>query len=1050
MGGDARRKNLRDAIAATRQEAHEHSTWRVTIDCDTTGERYRAIRATTCTKQTNGTSTCKPCLSLMKTTHSFRSALDRYKRAQSKDPGTGEKNTRVWAGNRPAKAIALRELHKQNHHLRRDLARAKARMIRHGATILPVRNMYQAVTECLARNDKKGALCHLTRLSTPVSTADEGHTTEQKQQGQQETALAIAKYMLSPTRRGKQTESTVIDFAAYLRIIVGPAAYNFVRDNIKLPDQRTAERARPQGDPFGVGVTRKNFEIIRDIYKNIMATKGITGKIPCTLAEDETAINAVLRWDYKTDTVFGSCGKLCAEKCGTKGECKSKGCQDTHYCVYQTLNLSPVIGDDDNSYQRLAAYVGEQRPARMLRVIMVNPLVRGLPPLPLVVIGTCRTATHRDYLLPQWTMVRKLFREVFSEIGMVVHTHGSDGDPLRRREFLLRAHQEQGERYGSNATGFTHTGRVTTDPVTQEQHIELPGDDDHIHCIKKITNCGHHSARKLQLGPRKLACLETLKGFVDGIPESMHGIRKKDLDRHGYKAMDVPSALRLCSQKALSTIEEALTSPVGTMPPQPHLGGMKRFMEILRTYASLYLSRADTHATRVRNAATVVTYIRLWREWVRNTKDMTLDTNFLSRECAQDVILSCHQILLLLKLFRDKYPHLECPFDRCGTDCCEDLFSALGSFVDNKHTYSVYDAIQTLRAKLDLERIKAHGNLNFKERKRHRTACFDDLPGVPHNPRQWLTDDELEAAWNEGVAIGYKMAQEDDMKPPAINLRLAPHNRRWARWWTHPHEFDPKAPAKGRDDQQELEGEEEHEGNHENANSSDDDDDEDNADDSDDSDDDNIPLAFMRAASVQAPAPKVSTMINTPGGRRHKMAALQQLAGSGTTVSADRGMRARAAHAASRETFDVATNDWVLGIGTDVAVQFEAGNNTCLGKIIAMRKRTKKEGDPDRRWVKYRKPVVMNGSSGERKDLGDLYVTCRFYKRTRAAIPKGKKRTTQYYKFNVADSTEYHVTMIICPLKMDYDPASDLYALDDKCQEVIAAAHRGEGTWDPN
>ena len=85
--------------------------------------------------------------------------------------------------------------------------------------------------------------------------------------------------------------------------------------------------------------------------------------------------------------------------------------------------------------------------------------------------------------------------------------------------------------------------------------------------------------------------------------------------------------------------------------------------------------------------------MRLWREWTKHYKEDPADypqvnqrANFVTREGAQDTLLSCHFAVLLIRLFRDKYPEQSIPFHRCGSDCCECLFSSLGSWVVNKRT----------------------------------------------------------------------------------------------------------------------------------------------------------------------------------------------------------------------------------------------------------------------------------------------------------------------------------------------------------------------------
>ena len=88
------------------------------------------------------------------------------------------------------------------------------------------------------------------------------------------------------------------------------------------------------------------------------------------------------------------------------------GCADTHACMYEGDEVAFVIGDDGElTYTRLTEYVRTRKVARLMRLIIINPLVEQLPPLPVMVVGTCSTFSYEDYLVPQWRAVESMFRE---------------------------------------------------------------------------------------------------------------------------------------------------------------------------------------------------------------------------------------------------------------------------------------------------------------------------------------------------------------------------------------------------------------------------------------------------------------------------------------------------------------------------------------------------------------------------------------------------------------------------------------------------------------
>jgi hypothetical protein len=287
-----------------------------------------------------------------------------------------------------------------------------------------------------------------------------------------------------------------------------------------------------------------------------------------------------------------------------------------------------------------------------------------------------------------------------------------------------------------------------------------------------------------------------------------------------------------------------------------------------------------------------MTYLRLWREWVRNQNNYNLHENYITREAAQDVILSCHFAILLIKLFRDHYPGQKIPFDRCGSDVCEAFFSSLGSFTLNKRTYSLLEAIQTARAQLLTAKALARGNIRKQRKHFRRKPVWDEDVGVPEaDMLDWPTDAIIVTSFSKGRLEAYKLAVED---------RMNPGDRR-PQWWAKPHEFDHKDSIAGGDDDELSDAEAS-----DNDNDAGDGDDEDSDDDSNDEnknideannedEDDAEAMSEECLAALDAvglSGKKTTQMITKPDGTRvHKSAALVELAGHGTSGSADRGLR---------------------------------------------------------------------------------------------------------------------------------------------------------------
>lgn len=119
--------------------------------------------------------------------------------------------------------------------------------------------------------------------------------------------------------------------------------------------------------------------------------------------------------------------------------------------------------------------------------------------------------------------------------------------------------------------------------------------------------------------------------------------------------------------------------------------GTWAFLYVAWHYTEIFFSLHASLRERIKYAAFVVIFFSLWRNWILISDAFSLKQNFLTRECFQDVLLSCHFVVILISYFRDEHPDLECPLDLTGSDCCERYFSENGSFVQNRHNYTILD-----------------------------------------------------------------------------------------------------------------------------------------------------------------------------------------------------------------------------------------------------------------------------------------------------------------------------------------------------------------------
>ena len=881
------------------------------------------------------------------------------------------------------------------------------------------RSTLSTAAENVHRGNYKGALSHL-----------EAH----QQAGQHDktcTALALVTTILNNLTqgsRGRKTQEETQHLLQVIRVMGGAKVYNVLSANLGLPVERTVRKwssISRRGTPFVYGVCANNFIQVGNMYKRWKKRKGIELLVPVKLAEDETSINPALQWDYATDTLVGSCGAMCSGACTTVPQCVKQGCPDRHACAWQANDITIVVGDHAQSYEQVTQFYQKRRVARHLRAIIANPLHPDLPRLVLVLTGTCNTFSYRDYVKPQWDEVETMYDRYVAPILGPRIGHSSDGDPRRRHAFLVHSLTTTPRPYTINTPGFTHQGRLTDRQGCDLPFPDINLDQCYIHNGKKFINSYNLGTKHLRLGPTKRASMSHLVPVTIAHSKAEHGISKQDTDRHGMKAMDWPSAMRLFSRKALESLRNLIRQG-GAEGKSENLEGDHRFLSIVRTYVSIYMSNASvTHLKRIHEAAVVTTYLRLWHAWCIHTPGISTAHNFITREAFQDAVMSCHDICLLIKIFRDHFPTLQIPYSRLGSDVCEDYFSSLGSFAMNKRTYTIMEALQSTRSQMHLVELESMGNVVIPKARSRKKGIWDDEHPAP-NPvpgPDWPSDNAINEAWQQGDAAARVMAQEDGMQPKP----LRPRGTVYPDWWSRPHEFDPTCRGDYGKDEEDLWEETEDEGESS-------DDPQADMEESSNSDDELTTLVGSAAASAEMEEEEktgaISQTLSVPfdTGRWHKAKLLAHLNDGHGKLSADRGIRVQQGRQVNH-TFNAAADEWLICLGSDVAVNF--GNNIWLGRVERMRKK-------NRSWTDYRLPVVL---TEDRTTLGELVFECRWYRR----VPGGPARRFQLKEI---DYDEYHITTVICPVTMHYEATRDIYTLDPGTADILRKASAGDVEWE--
>ena len=120
------------------------------------------------------------------------------------------------------------------------------------------------------------------------------------------------------------------------------------------------------------------------------------------------------------------------------------------------------------------------------------------------------------------------------------------------------------------------------------------------------------------------------------------------------------------------------------------------YLMIVVDYIDIFVSHSLSLYERVQNYSRVHHFFRLWLCWVQKKYHSNVNINFISNEAYQDVKISCHFAVLLMRLFRDNYSNFPCVFHMIGSYVWEKFFSKVGGTVGVERAYDSTDLLHAV------------------------------------------------------------------------------------------------------------------------------------------------------------------------------------------------------------------------------------------------------------------------------------------------------------------------------------------------------------------
>jgi hypothetical protein len=336
-----------------------------------------------------------------------------------------------------------------------------------------------------------------------------------------------------------------------------PLVANFLNLNLLGPAINTCKSLYKKDALLYVGLLQEStFEHLARFLKQLIEKKGIAGKVPLEVSEDETACIASATWNRRTGRIDGFYGPKAANGAA-------------HACTFD-------CNSSVKTYESIISSFDTHVTGTMCSVVAINPLCAGLPTMQLALLPTCNTFTHVS-VQQRWDQVRSFMSTHFLDLGVLV-LHASDGD-RRRVKCTLRS--IAGGTYGLDCPGFIIKAEVLEGyPVLMDQ--------DAFHIGKKLRNPLPVASRNVFWGTH-LVTINHLRLVMSAFPKSEHGLLEEDVNVRDKQ--NVAAVQRVASLKVLACLDElaaGVTLPGGRYIPPEDILGTRLYLEVIHSFLQLF------------------------------------------------------------------------------------------------------------------------------------------------------------------------------------------------------------------------------------------------------------------------------------------------------------------------------------------------------------------------------------------------------------------------------------------------------------------------------
>lgn len=447
---------------------------------------------------------------------------------------------------------------------------------------------------------------------------------------------------VSRCKTSNRFEANVKQFATYLFIVGGRLVYETLYANLPraLPSISTVSRYLNEQ----TALIEEGLLRVEEL-KNFLIKRNLPMRV--WICEDGTKITGRIQYNSENNKIVG-------------------------FVIPLQKGLPIQNHFEANTAKQIFNYFKHETRADYAYLVMAQPLSDKCPPFTLTIFGTDNRFTNQD-VEERW----KIIQHQLAQNGIEAVGYSTDGDSRCLKTMR-------------NISTF-----LEKSPTWDWFNMNL--DNGEI-CVQDTVHIGTKLRTRL-LNSKKPMPMGCFQVEIKHIQEMMEKVRK---DKHFLTKTDIEGQDKM-NFKAV----QKLSAPCVSQYLQEHVENSSAtiiFLKLIRKILSSFLEKDCDIKSRLQNIWYATFFLRIWRSWIKESREFTLFNNFISLNAYLCIELNAHALIKLIRKYRTdnslNVDFTQFPTWLFSSQPCEQTFRATRSMSSTFSTivnFSMMDILSRVR-----------------------------------------------------------------------------------------------------------------------------------------------------------------------------------------------------------------------------------------------------------------------------------------------------------------------------------------------------------------